>query len=120
MIIKAQIIPLSTKGNVTLVGSYRDRDTDKEYFLNHSGKKVLTSIEETDRIFQHTFQDGFPLTISLDGDDFAQKAVIDFWKKHPLIKTDGFLNRNFISEQFYFLLSKKKKFLMITKLCWTN
>jgi len=108
MIIKAQIIPLSTKGNVTLVGSYRDRDTDKEYFLNHSGKKVLTSIEETDRIFQHTFQDGFPLTISLDGDDFAQKAVIDFWKKHPLIKTDGFLNRNFISEQFYFVIKEEK------------
>lgn len=108
MIIKAQIIPLSTKGTVTIVGSYRDRDTDKEYFLNHSGKKVLTSIDETDRVFQHTFQDGYPLTITLDSDDFAQKAVIDFWKKHPLVLTDGFSNRNFISEQFHFVIKEEK------------
>jgi hypothetical protein len=108
MIIKAQIIPLSTKGNVTIVGSYRDRDSDKEYFLNHSGKKVLTSIDETDRVFQHTFQDGFPLTITLDVEDFAQKAVIDFWKKHPLVRTEGFNNRNFISEQFIFEIKEEK------------
>jgi hypothetical protein len=108
MIIKAQIIPLSTKGNVTIVGSYRDRDSDKEYFLNHSGKKVLTSIDETDRVFQHTFQDGYPLIITLDVEDFAQKAVIDFWKKHPLIKTEGFNNRNFISEQFLFEIKEEK------------
>lgn len=108
MIIKAQIIPLSTKGNVTLVGSYRDKDTDKEFFLNYSGKKVLTSIEETDRVFQHTFQDGYPLTIILDLDDFAQKSVIDFWKKHPLVKTDGFSNKNFISEQFHFVIKEEK------------
>ena len=108
MIIKAQIIPLTTKGSVTIVGSYRDKDSDKEYFLNHSGKKVLTSIEETDRVFQHTFQDGYPLTITLDVEDFAQKAVVDFWKKHPLVRTDGFLNRNFISEQFLFVIKEEK------------
>jgi hypothetical protein len=108
MIIKAQIIPLSTKGNVTIVGSYRDRDSDKEYFLNHSGKKVLTSIDETDRVFQHTFQDGYPLIITLDVEDFAQKAVIDFWKKHPLVRTEGFNNRNFISEQFIFEIKEEK------------
>jgi len=108
MIIKAQIIPLSTKGNVTIVGSYRDRDSDKEYFLNHSGKKVLTSIDETDRVFQHTFQNGYPLIITLDVEDFAQKAVIDFWKKHPLVRTEGFSNRNFISEQFIFEIKEEK------------
>lgn len=108
MIIKAQIIPLTVRGNVTLVGSYRDKETDKEFFLNHSGKKVLTSLDETDRVFQHTFQDGYPLTITLDVEDFAQKAVIDFWKKHPLIKTDGFSNKNFISEQFHFIIKEEK------------
>lgn len=108
MIIKAQIIPLSTRGSVTIVGSYKDKDTDKEYFLNSSGKKVMTSIEESDRIFQHTFQDGYPLTITIDSDDFSQKAVIDFWKKHPLVQTDGFLNRNFISEQFKFVIKEEQ------------
>ena len=108
MIIKAQIIPLSTRGSVTIVGSYKDKDTDKEYFLNSSGKKVMTSIEESDRIFQHTFQDGYPLTITIDSYDFSQKAVIDFWKKHPLVQTDGFLNRNFISEQFKFVIKEEQ------------
>lgn len=108
MIIRAQIIPMSTKGNVSLVGSYRDKETDREYFLSSSGKKVTTSLEEGEKIFQHTFLGGAPLTITIDSEDFAQKAVIDFWKKHPLIKTDGFKNKNFIAEQFKFSIREEQ------------
>jgi hypothetical protein len=108
MIIRAQIIPMSVRGNVSIVGSYRDKDTDKEYFLNSSGKKVTTSLEEGEKVFQHTFLSGAPLTIIIDADDFSQKAVIDFWKKHPLVKTDGFKNKNFIAEQFTFSIREEQ------------
>lgn len=108
MIIKAQIIPMTVRGNVSIVGSYRDKDTDKEYFLNSSGKKVTTSLEEGEKIFQHTFLNGVPLTIIIDTDDYSQKAVIDFWKKHPLVKTDGFKNKNFIAEQFKFSIREEQ------------
>jgi hypothetical protein len=108
MIIRAQIIPMTIRGNVSIVGSYRDKDTDREYFLNSSGKKVTTSLEEGDKIFQHAFLNGAPLTIIIDTDDFSQKAVIDFWKKHPLVKTDGFRNKNFIAEQFKFLIREEQ------------
>lgn len=108
MIIRAQIIPMTTRGNVSLVGSYKDKETDREYFLSSSGKKVTTSLEEGEKIFQHTFISGAPLTILIDTEDFSQKAVIDFWKKHPLIKTDGFKNKNFISEQFKFIIKEEQ------------
>lgn len=108
MIIRAQIIPMTTRGNVSIVGSYRDKETDREYFLNASGKKVTTSLEEGEKVFQHTFLGGAPLTITIDNEDFSQRAVIDFWKKHPLVKTEGFRNKNFISEQFQFVIREEQ------------
>lgn len=108
MIVKAFITPTRTRGNVTIVGSYRDRKTDKEYFLSTSGKKVTTSIEEDERVFQHTFQDGYPLTITLDDSDFQSKAVIDFWKNHPLVSAAGYSNPNLVGEQFIFEIKNEK------------
>lgn len=108
MRIKAHIIPQRTRGSITIVGSYRDRKTDKEKFLLSNGKKVVTALDEKDRVFQHTFESGYPLTFSFDESDFQDAAVIEFWKNHPLIKTDGFENPNFVAEQFLFEIKEEK------------
>lgn len=108
MRIKAQIVPQRTRGSITIIGSYRDRKTDKEVFLHSSGKKVLTSLEEKDRVFQHTFESGYPLLLTFDEGDFADKAVIEFWKNHPLIRTEGHVNHNFVAEQFIFEIKDEK------------
>jgi hypothetical protein len=105
---KAQIIPQRTRGNITIIGSYRDRKTDKELFLLSSGKKVVTSLEEKDRVFQHTFESGYPLELSFDEGDFSDKSIIEFWKNHPLIHTDGHINHNFVAEQFNFEIKDEK------------
>jgi hypothetical protein len=108
MRIKAHIIPQRTRGSITIVGSYRDRKTDKEKFLLSNGKKVVTALDEKDRVFQHTFESGYPLTFSFDESDFQDAAVIEFWKNHPLIKTEGFENPNFVAEQFLFEIKEEK------------
>lgn len=108
MRIKANIIPQRTRGSITIVGSYRDRKTDKEKFLLSNGKKVVTTLEEKDRVFQHTFESGYPLTFNFNDDDFQDSAVIEFWKNHPLIKTDGYENPNFVAEQFVFEIKEEK------------
>ena len=64
MRIQAHLIPLRTRGNVTIVGSYRDRVTDKEVFLLASGKKVVTALSEGDRVYQHTFEEGMSIPFS--------------------------------------------------------
>lgn len=106
--IKAQLIPQRQRGNVTIVGSYKNRNTDKEVFLSSSGKKVLTTLSENERVYQYTFESGFPLEITLDEDDFAEKAVIDFWKNHPLVYTDGHTNPNLIAQHFKFEIKNEK------------
>ena len=106
--IKAQLIPQRQRGNVTIVGSYKNRNTDKEVFLLSSGKKVVTTLGETERVYQYTFESGFPLEIILDEDDFAEKAVIDFWKNHPLVFTDGYTNPNLIAQHFKFEIKNEK------------
>jgi len=108
MRIKALIIPQRTKGNISIVGSYRDKSTDKEMFLMASGKKVVTTLNENDRVFQYTFEEGFPLTLSFDSDRFEEQAVIEFWKKHPLVFSDGYDNPNLISQQFKFEIKEEK------------
>lgn len=108
MRIKALLIPQRTKGNVSIVGSYRDKLTDKELYLMMSGKKVVTTLNETDRVFQYTFEEGFPLTLSLDNEDFQEQTVIDFWKNHPLVFSDGYNNPNLISQQFKFEIKEEK------------
>jgi len=108
MRIKANIIPQRTRGSITIVGSYRDRKTDKEKFLLSNGKKVVSALEEKDRVFQHTFESGYPLTFNFNDDDFQDSAVIEFWKNHPLIKTDGYENPNFVAEQFVFEIKEEK------------
>jgi hypothetical protein len=108
MRIKALLIPQRTKGNVSIVGSYRDKKTDKEMYLMMSGKKVVTTLEETDRVYQYTFEEGFPLTLNLDNEDFQEKAVIQFWKNHPLVFTDGYINPNLIAQQFKFEIKEEK------------
>ena len=108
MRIKALLIPQRTKGNVSIVGSYRDKKTDKEMYLMMSGKKVVTMLEESDRVYQYTFEEGFPLTLNLDNEDFQEKAVIQFWKNHPLVFTDGYVNPNLIAQQFKFEIKEER------------
>ncbi len=108
MRIKAQLIPQRTRGNISIVGSYRDKKTDKELFLLHTGKKVVSSLEENDRVFQYSFESGYPLTLSFDDQEFSEKAVIEFWKNHPLVKTEGHTNPNLVSEQFVFEIKDEK------------
>jgi hypothetical protein len=108
MRIKAQIIPQRTRGNITIVGSYRDKKTDRDLFLLSNGKKVVTSLDEKERVFQHTFEAGYPISFSFDESDFQDKAVIDFWKNHPLIKTEGYTNLNLVGEQFIFEIKEER------------
>jgi len=108
MRIKAQIEPQRTRGNVTIVGSYRDRKSDKELYLLANGKKVVTSLEEKDRVFQHSFESGYPLMLTFDEGDFADKTVIEFWKNHPLVRTEGHVNANFVSDQFVFEIKEER------------
>ena len=108
MRIKAQLIPQRTRGNISIVGSYRDKKNDKELFLLHTGKKVVSHIEENERIFQYSFESGYPLTLSFDDEDFQDKSVIEFWKNHPLVFTEGYSNPNLVSEQFTFEIKEEK------------
>jgi hypothetical protein len=108
MRIKAQLIPQRTRGNISIVGSYRDKKTDKELYLLHSGKKVVTNLEENERVFQYSFESGYPLTLSFDFEDFQDKTVVEFWKNHPLVKTEGYENPNLVSEQFVFEIKEEK------------
>ena len=108
MRIKAQLIPQRTRGNISIVGSYRDKKNDKELFLLHTGKKVVSHIEENERIFQYSFESGYPLTLSFDDEDFQDKSVIEFWKNHPLVFTDGYSNPNLVSEQFTFEIKEER------------
>tara|TARA_R110000868_G_scaffold108426_5_gene295990 strand:+ start:417 stop:1274 length:858 start_codon:yes stop_codon:yes gene_type:complete len=108
MRIKAQIIPQRTRGNITIVGSYRDKKTDRDLFLLSNGKKVVTSLDEKERVFQHTFEAGYPITFSFDENDFQDKAVIEFWKNHPLVKTEGYTNTNLVGEQFVFEIKEER------------
>lgn len=106
--IQARIIPQRVRGTATLVGSYKDRKTDKEMNLLSSGKKVVNMLAEKDRVFQHTFEEGYPLTITLDEKDFQEKTVIDFWKNHPLIETEGYNNPNLVASQFTFEIKEER------------
>lgn len=108
MRIKAQIIPQRKRGNITIVGSYRDNKTDKEVFLLASGKKVVTAMLEMDRVFQHTFEEAQPYEFSFDDSNFQEIAVLDFWKNHPLVKTQGHENPNLIAEQFELVVKQEK------------
>ncbi len=108
MRIKAQLIPQRTRGNISIVGSYRDKKNDKELFLLHTGKKVVSHIEENERIFQYSFESGYPLTLSFDDEDFQDKSVIEFWKNHPLVFTEGYSNPNLVSEQFTFEIKEER------------
>lgn len=108
MRIKAQITPQRTRGSVTIVGSYRDKKTDKEKYLLSNGKKVVLVLDEKDRVFQHTFEAGYPLSFTFDDNDFVDLAVIEFWKNHPLVKTEGYENPNFVAEQFVFEIKEEK------------
>ncbi len=105
---KALIIPERKRGNITIVGSYRDNRSDKEVFLLASGKKVVTSLLEMDRVFQHTFEDAHPYEFTFDEADFADGTVLEFWKNHPLVKTDGYVNNNLIAEQFTLVVKQEK------------
>jgi len=108
MRIKALLIPQRTRGNVSIVGSYRDKVTDKEVFLMMSGKKVVSTLNESDRVFHYTFEEGYPLTLTFDDERFEEQAVIEFWKNHPLVYSDGYNNPNLISQQFKFEIKEEK------------
>ena len=108
MRIKDQIIPQRKRGNITIVGSYRDNKTDKEVFLLASGKKVVSSLLESDRVFQHTFEEAQAYEFSFDESSFQEIAVLDFWKNHPLVKAQGHENPNLIAEQFELVVKQEK------------
>lgn len=107
MRIKAELIPLRTRGNITIVGSYRDRNSDRDTYLLSNGKKVVQMLEENERVFQHSFEAGYPLAFSFDIDNFQDQTVIDFWKNHPLVKTEGHENLNLVAEQFRFEIKEE-------------
>ena len=65
-------------------------------------------MDEKERVFQYTFEAGYPLTLSFDQEDFQDKSVIDFWKNHPLVKTEGYTNPNLVSEQFVFEIKEER------------
>lgn len=106
--VEAKLIPKRTRGTATLVGSYKDRNTDKEMHLLSSGKKVVSALSEKDRIFQHSFEEGYPLTLKFNEEDFQDKNVIDFWKNHPLVETEGYNNTNLVAAQFTFEIKEEK------------
>jgi hypothetical protein len=106
--IQASLIPKRTRGTATIVGSYRDKTTDKEIHLLSSGKKVVSLLNEKDRIFQHSFEQGYPLILKFDQDDFQERNVIDFWKNHPLVETEGYNNPNLVAPQFTFEIKEEK------------
>lgn len=108
MRLRAQLIPQRTRGSVTIVGSYRDRKTDKELFLLSNGKKVVSHLEENERVYQHSFDSGYALEMSFDESDFQERSVIEFWKNHPLVKTNGYTNPNLVSEAFTFEIKDEK------------
>lgn len=108
MRIKALLIPQRTRGNMSIVGSYRDKITDKEMYLLASGKKVVSTLNQNDRVFQYTFEEGFPLSLIFDDDRFEEQSVIEFWKNHPLVFSDGYQNPNAVSQQFKFEVKEEK------------
>lgn len=100
MRVEVLIYPKKAKGNVTVVGSYRDSKIDRDVYLVSGGKKVATYLEEKDRVFNHTFEAGLPFRFTYETDDPKEVAVLDFWKNHPLIQTEGHDNYNLIREEF--------------------
>lgn len=97
---KFRIVPRRQNGNISVVGSYMDKRSDKEVFLIGGGKKVVNALEEKDRVFTHVFENGMPLELSYDQEDFKDQMVIDFWKNHPLVETDGYNNQNLVMTEF--------------------
>ena len=108
MIITGSITPLQRRGNITILGNYRDKETDKEMFLSASGKKVMSSLSEGEKTYTYTFENGIPLEFKFDTEDFAHKSVIDFWKNHPLVYCDGYENHNLISQSFVFEIKEER------------
>lgn len=100
MRVEVLIYPKKAKGNVTIVGSYRDTKIDRDVYLISGGKKVATYLEEKDRVFNHTFEAGLPFGFTYETEDPKEVAVLDFWKNHPLIETEGHDNYNLIREEF--------------------
>lgn len=97
---KFKIVPRRQNGNISVVGSYKDKRNDKEVFLIGGGKKVVNTLEEKDRVFSHVFENGMPLELTYDQDDFKDQMIIDFWKNHPLVETDGYENNNLVMAEF--------------------
>ena len=97
---KYRITPRRKNGNISIIGSYTDKRTDKEIFLISGGKKVVTALDEKDKVFSYVFENGLHLELSYDPNDFKDQAVVDFWKNHPLIETEGYDNPNLVMTEF--------------------
>jgi len=97
---KYRIVPRRKNGNISIIGSYKDKRTDKELFLISGGKKVVSTIDEKDKIYSYVFENGMHLELSYDPSDFKDQSVIDFWKNHPLIETEGYENPNLVMTEF--------------------
>lgn len=102
MITQVKITPIRKRGTVTITGSYYVAKTGKQLNLLASGDRVVSSLSEGDRIFQHVCESGQPLVLKLDPDNREQAAIIQFWKNHPLIVTAGYDNPNLMNPSFEF------------------
>ena len=89
------------RGNITLFGSYKDNKNDRDLYLLAGGKKVVTNLDLSERLFSYTFEAEGSYSFSYDEDTPQDLAVLDFWKNHPLVSTEGYENPNFVKEEFY-------------------
>jgi len=102
MLTKVQIIPHRKRGNVGITGHYNDRSTGRNVYLLADGRRIVTAVGEGDRLFQHSFEKGAPLEFTVNLETYEDKAVVDFWKNHPLVETAGYTNRNLAMPSFTF------------------
>ena len=61
---KYRIVPRRKNGNISIIGSYKEKRTDKELFLISGGKKVVSTIDEKDKIYSYVFENGMHLELS--------------------------------------------------------
>lgn len=108
MITQVKIIPLRKRGSVTITGSYVDSKTGRHVYLIADGRKVVGQLDQGDRIFQHTFENGMPLTVKFDDSEYGDQQIINFWKNHPLVQTAGYVNPNIMLPTFEFEIRNER------------
>ncbi len=80
------------KGGNAFSGSYKTGD--KHWFLveDVDGKRVTHKLEAGDRVFSRVFQPETVVSFEIpEGDN----RILDFFKNHPHVMTEGYQNKNF-------------------------